>query len=176
MVEEKKKKKKGEEAGVHIDLGLGGIFKGLGGIVDAISKLGKDFEDIDITKAGKIKGLGDKLSGHYGFTVRTMGEGKVKVEPFGNIRETDEGPVVEEMREPMVDIFDEKKIFKVIAELPGVTEDEITVELNGDILTLSAEGKLRKYHKEILITVKIRLETMVRSFKNGILEITFDKA
>ena len=36
----------------------------------------------------------------------------------------------------MVDIFDEKDEFKVIAELPGVAEDKINVELKDDTLTL----------------------------------------
>ena len=171
-----KKKDKEEESGIHIDLGLGGIFKRLGGIIESVSKLSSELEDIDTTKTGEIKGLGDKVRGHYGFTVRTMGGGKVKVEPFGNIRKTEKGPVVEEVREPLVDVFDEEKEFKVIAELPGVTEDEIKVGISGDILTISAEGKRRKYHKETLLTAKTKPETMTKSFKNGILEITFAKA
>ena len=177
MTEKKKKKEEEKGGGVHIDLGLGGIFgKGLSGIIESISKLGSEFEDIDISKAGEIKGLGDKIRGHYGFTVNTMGGGKVKVEPFGNIHKTEKGPVVEEEREPLVDIFDEKKVFKIVAELPGVTEDEINVELNGDILTISAKGKLRKYHKETLLPNKVKPETMAKSFKNGILDVSFDKS
>ena len=173
MVEEKKKKE--EDAGIHMDLGLGGIFKGLGGIIESISKLGSELEDT-VTREGEIKGLGDKVRGHYGFSVSTMGGGKVKVEPFGNIRKTEKGAVVEEVREPLVDIFDEEKEFKVIAELPGVKEEEVKVELSGDILTISAEGKPRKYHKEILLPSKVKPKAMASSFKNGILEITFAKA
>lgn len=173
MVEEKKKKE--EDAGIHMDLGLGGIFKGLGGIIESISKLGSELEDT-VTREGEIKGLGDKVRGHYGFSVSTMGGGKVKVEPFGNIRKTEKGAVVEEVREPLVDIFDEEKEFKIIAELPGVKEEEVKVELSGDILTISAEGKPRKYHKEILLPSKVKPKAMARSFKNGILEITFAKA
>ena len=173
MVEEKKKKE--EDAGSHIDLGLGGIFKGLGGIIESISKLGSEPGDT-ITREGEIKGLGDKIRGHYGFSVSTMGGGKVKVEPFGNIRKTEKGAVVDEVREPLIDIFDEEKEFKVIAELPGVVENEVIVEVSGDILTISAEGKLRKYHKEILLPSNVKPKAMTKSFKNGILEITFAKA
>src|SRR3989304_4148980 len=129
MVEEKKKKE--EDAGIHMDLGLGGIFKGLGGRIESISKLGSELEDT-VTREGEIKGLGDKVRGHYGFSVSTMGGGKVKVEPFGNIRKTEKGAVVEEVREPLVDIFDEEKEFKVIAELPGVKEEEVEAEQSVD--------------------------------------------
>ncbi len=175
----KKKKNNKEEdgkGGVHVDLGLGGLFGGLGGIMESISKLGSELENIDISKSGDIGGLGDKIRGHYGFTVNTMGGGKVKVEPFGNIHKTEKGPVVEEEREPLVDTFDEKNIFKIVAELPGVTEGELNVELNGDILTISAKGKLRKYHKETLLPGNVIPESMVKSFKNGILDISFDKS
>lgn len=176
MAKEGKKKKEKEGSGIHIDLGLGGIFKGLGGIIESISKLGSEFEDIDITKTGEIKGLAEKLKGHYGFTIRTMAGGKVGVEPFGNIHKTEKGPVITEEREPLVDIFDEEKAFKILVELPGVAENEINIELSGDILNISAEGKLRKYHKEIHITTKIKPETMAKSFKNGIMEIAFEKS
>ena len=69
---EKKKKKEREEAGIHVDLGLGGIFKGLSGIIESVSKLGSEFEDIDTTKTGEIKGwviksggIMDLLSGQW---------------------------------------------------------------------------------------------------------------
>ena len=67
--------------------------------------------------------------------------GKPVIESFGNIRETTRGPVVEEVREPMVDVFDEKDHISVIAELPGVSENEIKIEVAGDILNLTASDK-----------------------------------
>ncbi len=171
-----KEKKKSNKEGANFNIGLGGLFGGLGGIIESISKLGNELEDINISKEGEISGMGDKIRGHYGFTINTMGGGKVKVEPFGNIHKTEKGPVVEEEREPLVDIFNEKSAFKIVAELPGVAEDELSAELNGDILTISAKGKLRKYHKEILLPDEVKTKTMTKSFKNGILDISFNKS
>ena len=35
-----------------------------------------------------IPGLGDKAKGIFGFSIKALGQDQVKVEPFGNIRET----------------------------------------------------------------------------------------
>jgi HSP20 family protein len=63
----------------------------------------------------------------------------------------------------------------VIAELPGVTKDEINVEVTDDILNLTASNKDRKYAKEILLPSKVRADSVKTSYKNGMLEITLEK-
>jgi len=149
---------------------FGGLFKGLGNLIDLAAKLREEgFE-----KSGEIRGLPKGARGVYGFSVRTLA-GKPVIESFGNIRETAKGPVVEEVREPMVDVFDEKDHILVIAELPGVAESEIKVEVAGDILNLTASDKDRKYAKEILLPSKVKPETIKTSYNNGILEITLEK-
>jgi len=41
---------------------------------------------------------------------------------------------------------------------------------------LKAEGKERKYAKEILLPAKVKPESLHQSFRNGVLEITLQKA
>lgn len=177
-VTEKKKEPEGEDISVDFgELSFGGLFKGIGNFIDLISKMAEEGEE-EVTRTGefKIKGMSDKVKGVYGFTVKTGLGGVPTVEQFGNIRETAKGPVVEEVREPIVDVFDEKDKVLVIAELPGVGEDNIHLEAKGDILTISAEDKDRKYSKEILLPSAVDASTMKTSYKNGILEIIFPKA
>jgi HSP20 family protein len=167
--------KKEENDKVEIDFGMGkisfgGLFKGLGNLIDLADKLREE----GIEKKGEIRGLPRGARGVYGFSIRTLA-GKPVIESFGNIRETARGPVVEEVREPMVDVFDEKDRILVIAELPGVTENEIKIEVAGDILNLTASDKDRKYAREILLPGKVKSESMKTSYNNGILEITLDK-
>ncbi|GFP37737.1 HSP20 family protein, partial [Candidatus Hakubella thermalkaliphila] len=174
----KKREPKGEN--IRWDCGellVGGLYKGIGNFIDLICKMAKEGTEW-VTRTGefKIKGMPDKAKGVYGFTVK-MGLGGVPtVEQFGNIRETAKGPVVEEVREPIVDVFDEEDKVLVIAELPGVGEDNIHLEAKGDILTISAEDKDRKYSKEVLLPSAVDASTMKTSYKNGILEIVFPKA
>jgi HSP20 family protein len=115
------------------------------------------------------------MKGVYGFTINTAGGGSPKVETFGNIRKTPEGPRVDEEREPITDIFDEKEELVIIAEMPGIEELDISIELREDILEISAAGGGRKYRKELLLPMKAEPANLKQKFTNGILEIRIIK-
>ena len=171
-----------EEQPIKLDLGLeklsfGGLFKGLGNLIELAGKLAEEGEAVK--KEGEFRfktPSGKEGHGVFGVSIRTLESGKSVFETFGNIRKTPKGPVVEEVREPLVDVFDETSCIRLIAELPGVTQEEISVEVRGDILNLKAEGKERKYAKEVLLPAKVKPESLQKSFRNGVLEITLQKA
>jgi HSP20 family protein len=172
------KEKKEEKKGVEIDFGLGkislgGMFEGIGNLIDLASKLSEETKEIK--REGEIKGLGGKAKGVYGFSVRTLVGGKPVVETFGNIKREKEGPVIEEVREPMVDVLEEKNFIRVIAELPGVSREDVKIKINEDILNLSAERGERKYAKEVLLPFSAKPDPVEFSFKNGILELKLGK-
>ena len=169
------KNKEKDEDKVEIDFGMGKIgfgalFKGLGNLIDLASKLSEEGVD----KKGEISGLPKGARGVYGVSIRTMA-GKPVIETFGNIRETAKGPVVEEVREPIVDVFDEKDYIRLIAELPGVSEDKIKIEVTGDILNFTASDTDKKYAKEVLLPSKVNPQSLKTTYKNGMLEITLEK-
>ena len=174
------REKKKDEAEIDFGIGnissggLGGIFEGIGKLMNSVGKMAEEGKSV-VSEKGEIKGLGDKVKGVYGFTVRTLAGGEPKVEPFGNIKKTPKGPVVEEVREPIVDVFDEKDHILVVAEVPGVEEPDVKIDVKGDILTLSAERGEKKYSKEILLPSKVDEKSLKRSYKNGILEIRIER-
>ena len=131
----------------------------------------------EIKKEGEIdlSHLKEGMKGVFGFSIKTAVGGKPIVEPFGNIKKTPKGPTVEEEREPITDVFDEKEEIRVYAEMPGVNQEDVKLDLKGDILDISAQTGDRKYHKEILLTKKVKAETLTSSYKNGILEISIKK-
>ena len=55
--------------------------------------------------------------------------------------------------------------------MPGIEEEDIQIDINGDILNINAEGKRRKYQKEVLLSREATAENMTWSYKNGMLEI-----
>ncbi len=179
---EKESNKTREEEPIELDLGLGnlsfgGLFKGLGNLIELAGKLAEEGEEFRKEKAFTAKGPGGKeLNGIFGVSIRTLDGGKSVFETFGNIKKTPKGPVVEEVREPIVDLFDEKSHVRLIAELPGVSDEGLSIELKGDILNLNAASKERQYAKEILLPCPVKQESLRKSFHNGILEITIEKA
>jgi HSP20 family protein len=172
-MENNKKNEKKDEAAFEI-FGLGGLFKGIEKLVDLAGKLE---ENGGMSKEGEINfdHIKKGMKGVYGFTVNTAGAGSPKVETFGNIKKTPEGPKVDEEREPITDIFDEKEEIVIIAEMPGIDEAEIQIDIKDDILEISAESKNRKYHKEVLLSVKTTKQNLKYKFTNGVLEIRIKK-
>ncbi|MBI4575619.1 MAG: Hsp20/alpha crystallin family protein [Planctomycetes bacterium] len=160
------------------DVGLGGMFRSLGGFLDFLSDLAEKAgeEGGEFKRSGE---LGDEKKGVkavYGFSVRVGGGGKPLIENFGNVRDNGQGAVVEEAREPMVDVFDEGDHLTVVAELPGVGANDIRFEVKEDVLNLSATRGDRKYRKEVLLPSAVRAQAATSSYRNGVFEIKLPKA
>lgn len=158
-----------------VDIGVGSLFKGFGDLVGMLGKLAEAGEQ-QTSRTGefKVKGLGDDVRGVYGVSVRVGIGGEPHVERFGNIRPTTEGPEVVDVREPLIDVFDEGKEIVVAAELPGARNDAIKIEIRDDILSLTSSGQ-RRYAKEVLLPSPVDAASMKRSFKNGLLELRLKK-
>lgn len=170
---------KTEKESGEIDLGLGGIFGGLFKGVESLINLAEKAEKAGGTLRQEREFGGragsKSLRGIYGFTVKTgIGGKRSRVETFGNVKKTKQGPRVVETREPLVDVFDEKDCVLVIAELPGVQEKDIKLHIKGDVLNLETAGE-RKYAKEIPLPAKADFESRKVNFKNGILEVKLKK-
>lgn len=176
MVKDKSKKDEGLDMDFGIGkLSLGGLFKGIENLVDLAAKL-KDAGG-EINQEGEIdlSNLKKGMKGVFGFSVKTAVGGKPVVESFGNVKKTPKGPKVEEEREPITDVFDEDQEIRIYAEMPGVNEADIKLDLTEDILDISAQTGDRKYHKEVLLPAKVQADTMTSSYANGILEIKVKK-
>lgn len=155
-----------------------GSFEGVfGGITDILEKLGDLAEKGErLSKTGEFRwpDKGKDLKGVYGFSVKLgLGGDEVKVEPFGNIRRDEKSgqTIVQEVREPVVDVFDEKDHTLVVAEMPGIGVEDVLLEVNDDLLTIYAEKGNKKYRKEILLPRSYQREKILISCNNGILEI-----
>lgn len=163
---------------IDLNVGLGGLFKNLGDLVSSIA----DAVDQAAREAGETSrtaeftaGKDRQLKGVYGFSIRTGIGGAPTVERFGNIRPTEQGPEVAEVREPLVDVFDEGDELHIVAEVPGVEEREVSVELLGDILQIETTGE-RRYAKEVLLPAAGDPASLRSSYRNGILEIRVRRA
>lgn len=154
---------------------FGGLFGGLGDLIEKLSELAEKGEELKKTQEFSTDFNGKEMKGVYGFNVKFgIGNDKksgIKVEPFGNMKaDKKKGVSVEEIREPMVDVIEEDDHFLILAEMPGVSAKQVKVEVNDDIVELSAENGERKYRKEILLSTNCESKAKV-TCNNGVVEI-----
>ncbi|MBI2480549.1 MAG: Hsp20/alpha crystallin family protein [Planctomycetia bacterium] len=178
--ERSEKLKKVDEA-VEICTSLGGIFGKFGGFVEKLGELAEKGEELSQT--GELKGVDPegKLRGVYGVSFKTClgpeGEQELKVEPFGNVREEPSGEtVVDDVREPLVDVHQEEDHVLVIGELPGVSKQDIALELSEDRLTLRGRRGDTKYRKEVVLPQSFSEDQMTWTCKNGILKVRLERS
>lgn len=137
--------------------------------VQETSFLGQKGKRTSLDKMKKMEGL-------YGFHLRLGGGEPAKLEWFGAQENAEEKreEEKEKIREPVIDIFDEKDRVVVIAELAGVNENDIKIETEANELRISANSADRKYTKTIKLPFNIKKKIKQR-YKNGILELVFRK-
>ena len=154
----------------------GGILSGLAGILEKLDELTQT--NTTFERAGKIPGSGEQIKGIYGFTIKTcVGEKSPRVEPFGNINKDKKTgkTVVQEIREPAVDVFENDGKLQIVAEMPGISTDDVKLEVKDDVLTITAEHGDKKYRKELLLPRVYPRKKMKLSCNNGVVEITCEK-
>jgi HSP20 family protein len=93
---------------------------------------------------------------------------------------------------PRLEVVERDDEFAVTAELPGIEEKDINVEVHGNVLTLrgekrserSGEGEGRtwservygEFHRAIELPAEVQCDKASASFKNGVLTITLPKS
>src|SRR3989339_829055 len=159
---------------------FGRILSGLTDIAEKLSEISEKGETV--TKKGEFTfpSKDGGVKGVYGFSLKTGLGGKgdaIKVEPFGNIRKdkkTGEA-VVQEIHEPLMDVFEDEKATTLIAEMTGVGRDDIKIDVRDDVLTISAKKGEKKYRKEVLLSHSPAKDRIKVTCNNGIVTIRCEK-
>ena len=110
---------------------------------------------------------------------------------FPNFK-TDFAPFYKEFEEvewvPQIEVLQSNGQFMVRADLPGLTKEDVKIELTENLLLMSGERKEEKeekregfyrsersygnFYREILLPEGVQAENAVATFRNGVLEIT----
>ena len=177
--ERREREEEEEESGAPLELGLGAIFRGLDSIMGSVKEL-TDMADRTAGEATRMTGRAGRMSGQsgttglFGFSIGQSSTGEPKIEPFGNIRQTERGPVVDEVREPIVDLFEDEASLLVVAELPGVAEQDVSYQVEGDALIISTRGA-RKYSKQVFLPAAVDPSGIEATYNNGVLQLKLKK-
>jgi HSP20 family molecular chaperone IbpA len=104
------------------------------------------------------------------FATKGSQKGKARepmfVEAGGDEEEEEE---LAELRKPLVEKFKSHDEYVVLAELPGLDESDLKVDVRDGILEISAGDKFRP--TRIRLPQKAQAKRLKSSYKNGILEI-----
>lgn len=111
----------------------------------------------------------------YGFNMHNGPDGKPVVEEFGNVPKAG-SELPSDEREPLIDVIDGKEDVTVIAELPGVSKEDIDLHSDEKTLTIKVDNPNRRYFKELELPAKIKPDSVKASYKNGILEVKLTRA
>jgi HSP20 family protein len=114
----------------------------------------------------------------WGWSMTMDPDGKPTMREFGNLKPSTEARPWEppfnlkEEREPLVDMLENDRDLRVVAELPGVEKEDIRLYATEKTLTISVDAKEHKYHKEFELPVKVDPKSAKSSYRNGVLEVT----
>lgn len=76
--------------------------------------------------------------------------------------------------ETHVDVHPTEDGLRVVADLPGVGKDDLTLRCDGDVLTISAATDGREYDERVDLPVTVDEHSAEATFNNGVLEVIFD--
>jgi HSP20 family protein len=92
---------------------------------------------------------------------------------------------------PAVDFSEDEKAYRITAELPGMSEKDVEINLSGDVLTISGEKreereeKEKSYHfserrygsfrRSFAVPQGVDRDKVEATFKNGVLSLTLPK-
>ena len=149
---------------------VGQFIPGLGGIIKALEASSPEFRRRIADTDSEIKhridvGWSSKPVVDYHFSTRPLRHGSGRTAPRKDRAESVRMPAAPD-REPIVDILEGKDGLTVIAELPGVSEEELKINLAGESLEIDA-GSFNKKVSLPYATKGIK----EKSYKNGILQI-----
>jgi HSP20 family protein len=148
---------------------------------DIQSKIPKELvREYETPQGGKVREVGPLV---YGYSMTIGPDGKPKVREFGNIRSpfrlgatgTMAEPMITDEREPLADVVASDKEVKVVVEIPGVNKENIKINAYDNSLEIMTNDPQKKYHRVIDLPQEADIETVKSTYKNGILEIVFNK-
>ncbi len=112
----------------------------------------------------------------HGFNINISPDGKAEVREFGNYpRRKPRRKKQPKEKEAPIDILENKKDISVTIQLPGVTKEDINLNVTDNNREIKVDIPRHKYHKKVALPGKVKPKTTKATYKNGVLDVTIEK-
>lgn len=74
-----------------------------------------------------------------------------------------------------LDIHETEENLRIVADVPGVNQDDIDLKCDGTTLMLDAEGGDRTYSERVSLPAPVDERSADATYNNGVLEVVFDR-
>ncbi|MFH1055901.1 MAG: Hsp20/alpha crystallin family protein [Candidatus Altiarchaeota archaeon] len=108
----------------------------------------------------------------YGLTLSFTKDGRPIFEEFGNVSPYGTSGFME----PVTDVIEKVDSVSVVAELPGVDKSDIDLRTSVESVLITVDRPLRKYIKDVRLSCRVKPETAVARYNNGVLEVVLKRA
>ncbi|MCY2982486.1 MAG: Hsp20/alpha crystallin family protein [Planctomycetota bacterium] len=184
MSDPEETKKKDAAADLSAMLGIGGLFDGVSNLITKFGELAEKGEALRNATHQSESPSGKKMTTSYGFNVKfgPGGDGVAEIKPMQKPGQTPRtqsalSPVaqVPRVREPHVELFDEGDHLLVIAEMPGVSSEDVHLSFIEKILHIHGTSKVAEFKKELDLPREFGPDQVAITANNGVIEIRLTK-
>ncbi len=149
------------------------------------------FEDMDEMIRGLFESridneeMGEPLV--WGYSMTQRGNETPEIREFGNVSLRDEmfsglglehqggaAHVEPGVRKPLVDIMEAEDNLHVVVEMPGITKEDVSLEISGTMLNIKARNGDRKYSERVELPARVLADSAKATYMNGVLEVVFE--
>ena len=169
-------------------LGMAGMLGGFSQLIQQLGSLAEKGEQLKRSSQSDSSDPAKKIASSFGYSVKFGGEsfgGNRSPESFSSedhatpkstVRQAGQPEAarsrpVQSVREPIVDTFEESDHFLIVAEMPGVSKDNIELRFSEDAMQLIGLSTFTRYEKTISIPENSSRDDVTVITNNGIVEI-----
>jgi HSP20 family protein len=163
----------------HTQLPLGGLFDGVANIIGRLGELAEKGEALRREGSFESKS-GKDIRGSYGFSVSLGADGKknathheVKPHKSAGVQSRPDDHAT--VRQPQVDIFEENDHLLVIAEMPGVPAESVSLRFHDRTLFLSGQASRLRFETEVDLPCACNPEDVSVTANNGVVELRLNR-
>ena len=180
---ENQDKQPNDKTGQEMLSGMGGIFEGVSNLLGRLSELAEKGQELKrASEQSDAPGKESKAVFDYSvkFGSAAPKSDGFKVQPLSTSSNSRPAPSKKtppsaEDREPQVDVFEEPDHLLIVAEMPGVSSDDVHLKFEGCHLELTGKTSRLRFFKSIELPYPLSPDDATINLNNGIVEITLKK-